>query len=115
MKKTPQDMLMEIKESMRGGEGQAELLHVFKQEELRGKCRIFAKITLLPGCSIGSHVHDQEEEIYYILEGTAEADDNGKTVALGVGDALITGGGETHAIANRGSAPLVLMAVILLF
>ncbi len=115
MKKTPENMLLEIKENMRGGDGQVEMLHLFTQNELRGRCRIFARLTLQPGCSIGEHAHDQEEEIFYVLEGEAEAQDNGKTVILKTGEALITGGGDTHAIANRANVPLVLMAVILLF
>ncbi len=115
MKKQPKDMVHEIKEQMRGGDGQVELLHVFTQDELRGRCRLFAKVTLQPGCSIGAHVHDQEEEIYYLLEGVAEADDNGTPVTLKPGDALVTGGGQSHAIANRGTVPMVMMAVILLF
>ena len=115
MRKQPADMMHEIKEQMRGGDGHAELLHVFSQNELRGRCRLFAKITLQPGCSIGPHVHDQEEEIFYLLEGTAEADDNGTAITLTPGDALLTGGGQSHAIANRGTVPVVMMAVILLF
>lgn len=58
MKKTPENMLLEIKENMRGGDGQVEMLHLFTQNELRGRCRIFARLTLQPGCSIGEHAHN---------------------------------------------------------
>lgn len=115
MFKHQDEMAHEIKEKMRGGEGSVEIMHVFTQNELTGKCRMFAKVTLNPGCSIGTHVHDQEEEIYYILSGSGRADDNGEIKEIHTGDALLTGGGHHHSIENTGSEPLVFMAVVLLY
>ena len=52
--------------------------HIYsKGSELNPNMRLFAKLVLKPGCSIGHHVHENEDEIYYILSGTAETDDNG--------------------------------------
>lgn len=115
MLKTATQMQIELKERMRGGDGTVEMQHVFTQAELTGKCRLMARVTLQPGCSIGAHPHDQEEEIYYLLEGVAQADDNGTPVEMRAGDALLTGGGKSHAIANHGTVPVVMLAVILLF
>lgn len=115
MTKREVDMISELKENMRGGDGQVELIHAFNKEDFTGKCRLFAKITIGPGSSIGPHVHDAEEEVYYIISGIATANDNGTMVTLYPGDALKTGGGEHHAISNNGDEPLVFIAVILLF
>ncbi len=115
MKRSSQEMVREIKEQMRGGEGQVEIVHLFKADEMKGHCRLAAQITLAPGCSVGGHAHDDEEEIFYILSGEATADDNGNPVTLAAGDALKTGGGETHSISCKGNVPLVMLAVILLF
>jgi len=57
MVKREKDMIKEIKEQMRGGKGSVELLHIFRQEELKGKARLCAKITINPGSSIGVHEH----------------------------------------------------------
>jgi quercetin dioxygenase-like cupin family protein len=92
-----------------------EICHIFKQDELKGKARLIAKIKLEPGCSIGPHEHVDEEEIFYILKGTATADDNGQTSRLNPGDALLTGGGAMHSISNNGNETLELMAVIILY
>lgn len=78
MLKRVEEMKKEIRERMRDGKGSVELQHVFIQDELTGKCRLFARVTLKPGCSIGTHTHDREEEIYYIISGTATVDDNGE-------------------------------------
>ncbi|NSW90316.1 MAG: cupin domain-containing protein [Firmicutes bacterium] len=115
MIKRSDEMVKEIRNRMRGGNGDVEICHIFKQDELKGKSRLFAKITLEPGCSIGPHEHVNEEEIFYILKGTATVDDNGKISRLNPGDALLTGGGAMHSIANAGNEILELMAVIILY
>ncbi|HHV63460.1 MAG TPA: cupin domain-containing protein [Firmicutes bacterium] len=109
------DMAREIRERMRDGKGSVEITHIFKQEELKGKARLVARITIPPGASIGFHEHDKEEEIYYIISGKGLVNDNGTTRTVGPGDAILTGGGAGHAIENAGDDPLEMMAVILLF
>jgi mannose-6-phosphate isomerase-like protein (cupin superfamily) len=115
MTRTASEMAREVRERMRGGDGSVEILHVFRAEELRGTVRLVARLRLQAGCSIGWHVHEKEEEIFYILSGSGTVNDDGKTVSVGAGDAVLTGGGAGHAIANPGPAPLELMAVILPF
>jgi mannose-6-phosphate isomerase-like protein (cupin superfamily) len=115
MFKNHSEMTVEVREKMRGGNGKVQLLNIFNSDEFKGKCRMFSQVTLEPGCSIGTHMHDQEEEIYYILSGNGIADDNGQLREIGPGDAIKTGGGEFHSITNNGVEPLVFLAVILLF
>jgi len=115
MVKREAQMFKDIREKMRGGNGEVEILHVFKQEELKGKVRLFAKLRLKIGCSIGFHVHDKEEEVYYILSGKGEVDDNGKIEQVGPGDAILTGNGAGHSIRNTSTEPLDFMGIILLY
>lgn len=115
MLKRNRDMHTEIREQMRGGQGSVEITHVFQPGELQGGCRLLATITLEPGSSIGKHVHANEEEIFYILRGVASVDNNGEPAQLGPGDALLTGGGQYHAVENTGSETLVILAIILLY
>ena len=115
MVKNAQQMEREIRERMRGGDGEVEILHLLNQGEYRGKARMLAKITLKPGCSIGYHMHENEEEIFYVLSGTVLYDDNGKQRELKAGDASIALGGTGHAIKNEGNASVELMAVILTY
>ncbi len=115
MLKCSSEMTSETREKMRGGDGNVTLKNIFNADEIKGKCRLFSQITLDPGCSIGTHEHDQEEEFYYILSGTGTVDDNGIIKSAGPGDAIKTGGGEFHSIKNNGNVPLVFLAVIILF
>ena len=92
----------EVRHEMRGGKGDVTMIHSFKDAELGSPARVCAEIDIEPGCSIGRHVHENEEEVFYIIDGTAKADDNGKEVILNVGDSLLTGGGAAHSIENIG-------------
>jgi len=115
MIKRAKDMVKEIKEQMRGGKGSVEILHVFNKEELKGKARLCAKITIEPGSSIGLHPHVDEEEIFYVVSGKGLVNDNGTTVEVGPGDGILNGDGASHGVEAIGDEPLVMMAVILLY
>ena len=104
---------IEYKEHMRDGDGTVQLTHfITGPEELEDKGRLFAKITLNPGCSIGYHVHEKDAELFYILTGTAEYNDNGEMRTVSAGDVTICPAGTGHGIANRTDGVVELVAVI---
>ena len=106
---------VEDRQNMKGGSGTVHFEHIWKKnsdEEMRSSCRMFSRITLQPGCSVGCHSHSGEEEIFYILSGRARAWDNGVWVELGPGDSTICRSGEEHSMACLGSEPCVYLAVI---
>ena len=72
-------MRREPMENARGGVGVTIFDHILEKTEMRTNCRMFTKITLKPGASIGYHKHEKEEDIYYILNGIATVCDNGET------------------------------------
>jgi len=115
MIKNANEMFSEIKQQMRGGKGNVEVTQVFMQNEIKGKARLIARITLDPGSSIGMHEHDAEEELYYILSGKGIVNDNGEVREVSAGDAVMTGNGASHSIENREEVPLLLLAVILVY
>jgi len=105
----------EIRENMRDGKGAIKITHILRQIQMTGKCRFFGRMTINPGCSIGLHVHDNEEEIYYILKGHGVVEDNGIKQEVDEGDVILTGGGASHSIENTTNEPLEVMGIILLF
>ena len=103
----------EEKEKLRGGNGIVKYYHVLSEEELNGHGRMYARLVLPPGASIGNHRHEGETEPYYILKGEADFTDNDGTVTrVGPGDCCVIGFGETHSIENVGNEDLELMALI---
>ena len=108
------DYEVQVNESMRGGDGAVKIEHLLTAEELNNKGRLYARVTLEPGCSIGFHVHENEMESYTIISGEAEYDDNGEIVTLLPGDTALTPSGDGHSIRSVGDVPLELIALILL-
>ena len=114
MIKNEKEMRLEIKENMRGGNGSIEILHLLEKEELKGKSRLVAKMTIKPNDSVGLHKHENEEEIYYIIKGKGLLNDNGVNKNVEKGMVILTSDGEEHSIINNGTEDLEIMAVILL-
>ena len=116
MIKRSAEMTDNVKVNMRGGDGQVSIREILLKGEYKGNARLGGTITREPGCSIGAHIHENEEEIFYIIKGTATYDDNGETVILNEGDSCLCLGGQKHSIANRMTDGTVqLFAVILTY
>lgn len=117
MIKTSEELRQEVKTSMRGGNGEVQIIHVLEQaqdkDEFRGKGRLYSKNIIKPGNSIGFHEHVGDFEVYYILSGEGIVDDNGKKSVVKPGDVIITNNGESHSIENTGTSDLEFMALIL--
>jgi mannose-6-phosphate isomerase-like protein (cupin superfamily) len=104
---------VDAKEQMRGGEGSVKIEHYWHPgTEMKAANRLFAKLTLQPGSSIGFHQHSEEEEVFVILRGAAETDDNGIKTVLNAGDTILTGNGAGHSIKCVSQEPLEVLAVI---
>lgn len=108
------EMRVEQKENMRGGEGTVTLTHLAEGSSMRN-ARLLAELTMPPGASIGYHQHDQETEYFIILSGTGTINDNGVESPIQPGDVIVTGNGASHGIKNTGSVPLVLHAAIITY
>lgn len=102
-------------EQMCGGKGHVIIKEILEGEQLNGKCRLYAEVTLEPGCSLGYHEHYGESETYYILSGQGTYNDNGIFFRpVEAGDITFTPSGSGHGLANTGNTDLVFMALIIL-
>ena len=99
-----------LREKMRGGEGTVALAGLIP--DLPGNCRLFSRIVLERGVSIGYHVHENETELFAFVSGHGRANDNGTWIDVQAGDAMATPSGSGHAVENTGNEPLVIIAAI---
>lgn len=74
--------------------------------------KTFAKITVPAGTAMGYHQHVNDQEIYYILTGTGEYNDNGTILPLEAGDVFYCPAGDSHSISNTGEEDLTFIALI---
>ena len=97
------------------GPGHVDVTKIINSdEELYGKGRLFNDNILEKDCGIGFHIHDGDGEIYYIVSGEAEYEDNDHSITtLHAGDITITYSGEGHGITNVKDEPCRVLALIL--
>ena len=107
-----QDQPAEFRPNMRGGIGTVSVQQLFAPEAFGAPIRLCARLTLPAGASIGSHAHEGEDEVYVITRGRGLLADGDDETVVGPGDAVLTGRGASHRIANAGSEPLELLAFI---
>ena len=103
----------EVRENMRGGNGQVVIRHFFKKEEINAPCRLCAELSIPPGGSIGVHEHLNEDEIFIIQKGKGIISSEGREVEVEAGDSIMTGRGASHAVKNTGDEDLLITAVII--
>jgi len=70
-----------------------------------------AEVVIPPGKSSEPHYHKTAEETYYLLQGKARMDIDGKEFTLVSGQAVLIEPGEVHQIFNQGEGELRFLAV----
>ncbi|KAA0259050.1 cupin domain-containing protein [Deferribacter autotrophicus] len=106
---------IEPKEVVKPRDGRGSLINFGYEAATKfgGKIKMFSVVELKPDSKVGYHVHENDMEIYLILDGKAVVSDNGNEDLLGPGDMLITPKGEGHAIENKTNEPITFLAVII--
>ena len=99
-----------VREFMRGGKKQVQLTQL--SAGLPEKMRMFNLLTLVPGASIGYHVHENETEMFYFLEGHGRVQDDQELRDVSAGDSMATFSGHGHSVENTGDTDLLILAAI---
>lgn len=99
---------------VQNGPGQLySLVGVEADSEMWNKGRMLNDNILGKDCGVGYHVHQGDGEIYVMLSGEAEYNDNGTITTIHEGDITFTGPGEGHHIINHKEEPVRFLAIIL--
>ncbi|MPM81184.1 Oxalate-binding protein [bioreactor metagenome] len=99
--------------NLRDGKGLVKREFIVEGDDLRGKAKLFSKITIPVGNSIGMHDHVDDFEVYYILKGKGKVLDNNEFVEVNEGDAIYTADGNKHCIENIGNEDLEFIAIVI--
>lgn len=113
MIKRSYEMKVDVHNEFLGGEGVLTNTHFLDKENASGAGRLFSRSVLTPGSSIGYHTHNGDFEVYYILSGKAQVNDNGEFHELEAGDSILTNDKGSHSIKNVGDEDLEYIALIL--
>ncbi len=100
-----------VREFMRGGNKFVQINDL--SSSLPQRCRVYSVMTLVPGASIGYHVHEGETELFYFMEGNGRVQDDDAFYDVSAGDSMATFSGHGHGVENTGDNDLVLLACII--
>jgi len=100
-------------QNARGGSGTLTRMMYEQMNNYGGQIKAFAIMDVPPGASIGDHEHVDDLEVYFMLDGEAEVNDNGEDNYLRAGDILVTVQGESHGLVNKTTQNLTFLALIL--
>ncbi len=82
-------------------------------EYIHGAGRFFSIVTVPVGGALPHHPHNDEFEVYLILSGVGNYNDNGTMVTVHAGDATYCADGEAHCIENASETEdLVLLGFV---
>lgn len=103
-----------VSEKPRGGDGIITGFRYLDNYDLSNNLKGFYVNELDINSTIGYHIHENDEEIYFILEGTGIViEDNDKRTPVSKGDLIYTKKGEGHGMINTGKEPLKFVAFII--
>lgn len=101
-----QDIKPNIVQNMRNGEGEVELTKYVDD------VNSIVKIRIKKDCSIGWHIHENDQEIIYVISGKGICIEDDKQYELVNGMVNYCAKGKNHSIKNIYEEDLVLFAVI---
>lgn len=91
----------------------------FKGGEKEVRVRMFddgankiMKMSLVPGASVGMHVHEDSSEIVFILSGCGSVVFDGEKSGISAGDCHYCPKGHSHSIVNDSDSDLEFFAVV---
>lgn len=109
------DRKLVLQNELKGGEGIVSILHCFSNDEFSSKIRHCSTTIIPPGASIGLHKHENEEEVYILIEGQGILNDGKSKMKIEKGDVILTKSGESHSVINSGKDDLKIIAVIVCY
>lgn len=114
MIKTPDEFVTE-RRPIAKSENDFEIRNIFSKDELMGYSRLCSEIVLKPGDLIPLHAHENEAEIFLVLEGElVSIGEDGAETPFNLGSYMLTGNGAKHSLRNDSGKDARIMAVIML-
>ncbi|MFV0253411.1 MAG: cupin domain-containing protein [Beutenbergiaceae bacterium] len=106
------DLAVEVR-TVGGGDTPITFHHYLPKERLHDKSRLFARVSVPVGGSIGLHQHTDESEFYVIHSGQGRYRMDDHEWDLVPGDVAEVAPGHSHGIDNTGDEPLEFTALII--
>jgi mannose-6-phosphate isomerase-like protein (cupin superfamily) len=83
----------------------------FRREVMTGQHEQVVVMTIPPGSEIGEEVHPDTDQVLVFVDGSGEAQLDGKSSPVGPNDLVFVRAGTRHNFLNTGDGPLRLITV----
>lgn len=93
------------------GKGKIQFSRPFDSSDFESPWHFVDFVILPPSTSIGIHQHGANEEMYFIVEGTAVMTVNGSDCEVTKGDLILNKPGWSHGLRNEGEANVEVLVV----
>jgi mannose-6-phosphate isomerase-like protein (cupin superfamily) len=94
------------------GEGDIFFRRIAARQDLDGPCNFIDYAEVPPGCTIGRHHHElDEEEFYLVLGGEGQMSRGDEVFRVRAGDLIRNKPDMTHGLANVGSEVIRLFVI----
>jgi quercetin dioxygenase-like cupin family protein len=74
---------------------------IFSPQDFEEEGHLLQVVTVPPRTRQRLHLHKQQTEVFYVLEGRATVEISGEEYSAGPGDAFICSPGDRHSLWNR--------------
>jgi quercetin dioxygenase-like cupin family protein len=91
------------------GEGEVRSVKLYSDDDFTTSLRFLYYMELPPGTSIGYHQHQNNEEMYIILEGRGLMTVEGETREVSAGDTIMNKAFGSHGLQNHSDQDLKLL------
>jgi mannose-6-phosphate isomerase-like protein (cupin superfamily) len=92
-----------------GGKGSVKNASLYDAVDFSTNLRFIIYSELKPGTSIGYHTHENNEEVYVILEGRGIMTINGQTHEVRAGDVILNKPYGSHGLENSSDTVLKIL------
>ena len=98
-------------DSSHGGQGAIEIQKMFRREDFKGAWDFALRVNMPPNSSMGLHEHEDDEEMYIILNGEGLMTIEGKEQRVSKGDMILNKPYGTHGLLNNSNQVLELLII----
>ena len=111
MFRSQKEMKCQVFDNCHDGVGAVNCRHVIEGSDSELGFNFMHDDSVEPGASIGQHVHNGTEEIYYLLEGNGIMIMDGEEISMSKGDVSLVKSGHSHGLVNTGDLPMRLLVI----
>ena len=101
----------QLQESSHGGIAAVDLYEIWGDSDFRSNVDFIDRVVVPPGSTIGFHRHDENEEMYIVLEGKGLMKIENEETPVSKGDMILNPMGGRHGLVNNSSENIDLLVI----